>query len=192
MPGFAAAAGVTMPPIQMYMFGLAGGPRRPTVPTLGLNVVAPAGLLVARRHSADVALKAIGIVEPGCAWMLVSWVGSVKLMFTKALPFPVTCHSPAAAWLGATVVATPLGTDPKFSCESVAIVIPTVTTTASAEMVAAFCPATGCVPAAARTPSTIPSRRGVTELAPRPKDRKSTRLNSSHANNSYAVFGLKK
>src|SRR6267378_2272440 len=168
MPGFAAAAGVTVPPIQMYMFGLAGGPRRPTVPTLGLNVVAPAGLLVARRHSADVALKAIGIVEPGCAWMFVSCVGSVKLMFTKALLFPVTCHSPAAAWVGATVVATPLGTDPKFSCESVAIVIPTVTTTASAATVAAFCPAAGSAPAAVRKASAIPSRRSVTELAPRP------------------------
>src|SRR5881396_3357987 len=101
------------------MFGLAGGPRRPTVPTLGLNVVAPAGLLVARRHSADVALKAIGIVEPGCAWMLVSWVGSVRLMFTNALALPVICHSPAPAWLGATVDATPFGTEPKFSPESV-------------------------------------------------------------------------
>src|SRR5947209_8966033 len=30
------------------------------------------------------------------------------------------------------------------------------------------------------------------ELRPRPRDRKSTRLNSSHANISYAVFCLKK
>src|SRR5215203_6645721 len=40
-----------------------------------------------------------------------------------------------------------------------------------------------------------PSRRPVgacARRAPRPGDRKSTRLNSSHANISYAVFCLKK
>src|SRR5437879_1027525 len=167
MPCFAAAAGVTVPPIQMYMFGLAGGPRRPTVPTLGLNVVAPAGLLVARRHRADAALKAIGIDEPGCAWMLINCVGSVKLMFTNAFALPVTCHSPAAAWLGATVVATPLGTEPKFSWDSVAIVMPTVTTTASAETVAAFCPMRGCAAAASR-PRERTRRRRITGRVPRP------------------------
>src|SRR5258707_5598927 len=37
------------------------------------------------------------------------------------------------------------------------------------------------------------SRRGrLTWIEPRPADRKSTRLNSSHANISYAVFCLKK
>src|SRR3712207_6965379 len=34
--------------------------------------------------------------------------------------------------------------------------------------------------------------QGVAELANNPEDRKSTRLNSSHANISYAVFCLKK
>src|SRR5881397_133068 len=150
----------------MYIVGFAGGPIRPNVPTVGLNVVAPAGLLVARRHSADVALNAIGIVEPGCAWILMSCVGSVKLMFTNAFPLPVTCHSPAAAWLGATVVATPLGTDPKFSSDSVAIVIPTVTTTASAETVAAFCPTRGCAAAASR-PRERTSRRRIIGRVPR-------------------------
>src|SRR6266511_1445614 len=167
MPGFAAAAGVTVPPIQMYMLGLAVGPRRPTVPTLGLNAVAPAGLLVARRHSADAAPNAMGIVEPGCAWMLVSWAGSVKLMFTNAFEFPVICHSPAAARLGAIVVATPLGTEPKFSSESVEIVIPTVTTTASAETVAAFC-AVAAGAATVQRPSARTGRRRITGCAPGP------------------------
>src|SRR6266480_1775928 len=167
MPGFAAAAGVTVPPIQMYMFGFAGGPIRPTVPTLGLKAVAPAGLLVARRHSADAAPNEIGIVEPGCAWMLVSCVGSVKLMFTDAFAFPVICHSPAAATLGATVVATPLGTDPKFRSESVAIVIPTVTTTASAETIAAVC-AVAAGAATAQRPSARTGRRRITGCAPGP------------------------
>ena len=65
MPGFAAAAGVTVPPIQMYMFGFAVGPRRPTVPALGLKAVAPAGLLVARRHSAAMAAHARGVGHEG-------------------------------------------------------------------------------------------------------------------------------
>src|SRR5690349_23161274 len=34
--------------------------------------------------------------------------------------------------------------------------------------------------------------RGDDQSLPRPKDRKSTRLNSSHVENSYAVFCLKK
>src|SRR5947209_15416472 len=39
----------------------------------------------------------------------------------------------------------------------------------------------------------MPGRLGMSEVEPRPKqDRKSTRLNSSHANISYAVFCLKK
>src|SRR3712207_8312462 len=37
-----------------------------------------------------------------------------------------------------------------------------------------------------------PSRRGRGDHGPRHQDRKSTRLNSSHANISYAVFCLKK
>src|SRR5215203_7193965 len=41
-------------------------------------------------------------------------------------------------------------------------------------------------PAAGRAPGRAPHRGGV------PPDRKSTRLNSSHANISYAVFCLKK
>jgi len=64
--------------------------------------------------------------------MFVSTVGSVKLTITNALLLPVTCHSPAVAAVGRTVVATPLITVPKFRSLSVAIVIPTVTTTASA------------------------------------------------------------
>src|SRR5215203_7174209 len=44
------------------------------------------------------------------------------------------------------------------------------------------------------TPSRRGSRRGPSAFAPRgwSRDRKSTRLNSSHANISYAVFCLKK
>src|SRR3712207_1627595 len=42
---------------------------------------------------------------------------------------------------------------------------------------------------AARRPAPVRSRAAA---APRPGDRKSTRLNSSHANISYAVFCLKK
>src|SRR3712207_8607134 len=43
------------------------------------------------------------------------------------------------------------------------------------------------------TPSLIlPRLRGKVGWGPGPKDRKSTRLNSSHANISYAVFCLKK
>src|SRR3712207_8782367 len=38
----------------------------------------------------------------------------------------------------------------------------------------------------------LPLQRGAVELARRQQDRKSTRLNSSHANISYAVFCLKK
>src|SRR2546423_10934089 len=132
MPGFAAAAGLTVPPIQMYMFGLAGGPSRPTVPTAGLNGVPAAALLVARFQRADVPLNAMGIVEPGSAWMFVRAVGSVKLMMTNALPLPATCHAPAVAAVGCTVVATPLITVPNAKSRSVVIVIPTVTTTASA------------------------------------------------------------
>src|SRR2546426_3033132 len=65
--------------------------------------------------------------------MFVSCVGSVKLTVTNALALPVTCHAPALAAVGCSVVATPLMTVPKFRSRSVAIVIPTVTTTASAD-----------------------------------------------------------
>src|SRR6476620_12071630 len=41
-------------------------------------------------------------------------------------------------------------------------------------------------------PTRRPSRREDRRRAPRSPDRKSTRLNSSHANISYAVFCLKK
>ena len=99
----------------------------------------PTGLFVERRQIADTALNEIGIVEPGNAWILVSCVGSVKLMITKALALPLTCHSPAFAAVGSTVVGTPLMTVPKFKSCSVAIVMPTVTTTASAETVAPDC-----------------------------------------------------
>src|SRR5688572_25987723 len=127
MPGFAVNAGFTVPPSQMYRLGLGGGPRRPTAPPAGLNVVPPTGLLVARRQIADVALNAIGIVEPGNAWMLVSWVGSVKLITTNAFGLPRTSHSPAVTAVGATVVATPLITLPKSRSRSVETVIPVVT-----------------------------------------------------------------
>src|SRR3954471_24895604 len=105
MPGFAAAAGFTVPPIQTYRVGLGGGPSRPTVPVAGLNAVAAAALLLARFQRADVLLNEIGIVEPGSAWTLVSVVGSVKLMITNAFALPVICHSPAVAAVGRTVVA---------------------------------------------------------------------------------------
>src|SRR5712664_3715422 len=121
------------------MLGLGGGPSRPTIPIAGLNAAPAAGLLVARFQRADVALKMIGMVEPGSAWMLVSCVGSVKLMMTNAFELPVTCHAPAVAAVGSTVVATPLMTVPKFKSLRVAIVIPTVTTTASADTDAPDC-----------------------------------------------------
>src|SRR3712207_7054676 len=44
---------------------------------------------------------------------------------------------------------------------------------------------------AAGSPMIAPDGDGITERSPR-ADRKSTRLNSSHANISYAVFCLKK
>src|SRR2546428_13078619 len=65
--------------------------------------------------------------------MLVSWVGSVKLMITNALALPLTCHSPAFTAVGKIVLGTPLITVPKFRSRSVEIVIPTGTTTASAD-----------------------------------------------------------
>jgi len=71
--------------------------------------------------------------------MLVSSVGSVKLMITNAFELPVTCQAPAVAAVGRTVVATPLMTVPKFKSLSVATVMPTVTTTASAVMDAPDC-----------------------------------------------------
>src|SRR3712207_7329230 len=40
--------------------------------------------------------------------------------------------------------------------------------------------------------SAEPAERGIMRRPPHPPDRKSTRLNSSHANISYAVFCLKK
>src|SRR5205814_4147081 len=40
--------------------------------------------------------------------------------------------------------------------------------------------------------SPAPGRRGLPQPEPRPQDRKSTRLNSSHLGISYAVFCLKK
>src|SRR2546422_11395801 len=90
------------------MLGFAGGPNRPTAPAAGLKIVPPTGLLVARRQIADTPLKVIGIVEPGRAWMLVSRVGSVKLMITNAFELPVTCHSPAAAGGGRTGIGVHL------------------------------------------------------------------------------------
>src|SRR3989454_8013487 len=92
------------------MLGFAGGPNRPTAPAAGLKIVPPTGLLVARRQIADTPLKVIGIVEPGRAWMLVSRVGSVKLMITNAFELPVTCHSPAGAAAGSTGVGAPFVT----------------------------------------------------------------------------------
>src|SRR6185436_15187533 len=98
----------------MLIVALAGGPNRPTVPSAGLKALAPAGLLFARRHSADVSPNEIGIVEPGRAWMFVKTVGKVNAIVTKAFGLPVICHWPAVAPAGATVVATPLGTLPKL------------------------------------------------------------------------------
>src|SRR5947209_8993169 len=43
-----------------------------------------------------------------------------------------------------------------------------------------------------RSDADQPARRDLRAGKPRPQDRKSTRLNSSHANISYAVFCLKK
>src|SRR6266550_397772 len=71
--------------------------------------------------------------------MLVSCVGRVKLMITNAFALPVTCHAPAVAAVGSTAVGTPLLTVPKFKSRNVAIVMPTVTTTASAETNALDC-----------------------------------------------------
>src|SRR5262245_5504441 len=123
----------------MYMVGFAVGPNRPTAPVAGSNAVPPAGLFVARRQIVDAAPNEIGIVEPGNAWMFVSWVGSVKLITTNAFPLPLTCHAPALGAVGATVVATPLITVPKSRSRSVVIVIPVVTTTASATTEAVAC-----------------------------------------------------
>src|SRR5687768_15186278 len=115
----------------MYIVGFGGGPSRPTAPPAGLNTVPPAGALFARRQIAEVALNEIGIVDPGNAWMFVSCVGTVKLITTNAFGLPLTCHSPAAGAVGATVVATPRITEPKLRSLSVAMVMPLVTTIAS-------------------------------------------------------------
>src|SRR5437660_4797484 len=132
MPGLTFAAGLTVPPIQTYSVGVAGGPKRPTVPMLGSNVVPAAGLLVLRFQIADVAPKVIGMVEPGAAWMLLSRVGSVNVIVANAFRLPSTCHAPAPAAVGSTVVARPLGTEPKFKSRSVVMVMPTVTSSAVA------------------------------------------------------------
>src|SRR2546423_10127323 len=95
------------------MFGLGGGPNRPTASLAGLNAVPAAALLLARFHRAEVALKEIGIVDPGSAWMLVNCAGSVKLMMTNAFELPVTCHAPAVAAVGSTVLAAPFMTVPE-------------------------------------------------------------------------------
>src|SRR2546426_10938344 len=123
----------------MYMLGLGGGPNRPTAPIAGLNGVPAAGLLVARFQRADVALKVIGIVEPGSAWMLVSCAGSVKLMITNAFELPVTCHAPAVAAVGSTAVATPLIAVPKIWSRRGAMCIPNAPTHASAGSVTPEC-----------------------------------------------------
>src|SRR5574341_832478 len=117
----------------MYSTGFGIGPNRPVVPTLGSKVVAPppVGLLTLRRQIADVVPKETGIVLPGSAWMLFSTVGSVKVILTRALLLPTTCHSPAFTPVGATVVATPLTTVPKFRLLSVVMVIPGFTTSTS-------------------------------------------------------------
>src|SRR5258708_6791974 len=132
MPGLRFAGGLTVPPIQMYKVGVPGGPKRPVVPTLGSKTVPAAALLVLRFQIADVALNVIGMVEPGRAWMLVSTVGRVNVIVANAFRLPSTCHSPAPAALGRTVVATPFGTEPKFRLLRVVIVMPTVTSSAVA------------------------------------------------------------
>src|SRR5436309_2145227 len=130
MPGLTFAAGLTVPPIQTNGRGVAGGPKRPVVPTAGSKTVPAAGLFVLRFQIADVALNVIGMVEPGAAWMLLSRVGSVNVIETNAFLLPSTCHAPAPAAVGSTVVATPFGTEPKFRLRRVVIVMPTVTTSA--------------------------------------------------------------
>src|SRR3712207_8165452 len=52
--------------------------------------------------------------------------------------------------------------------------------------------ATPCVDKAARSAGMVRAASDTTTCSALPKDRKSTRLNSSHANISYAVFCLKK
>src|SRR5574341_1555840 len=151
----------------MYMVGLAVGPMRPVVPTLGLKAVAPAGLLVARRQRAELAAKEIGRVTPGTAWMLVSSVGRVNVMVTKALGRPTSSHSPPLAALGETVVDTPRTTDPKSRSRRVVMVIPTVTTTASPVMAPEDWPCAGTAPAA-RAAAANTNKRGVTVPEPRP------------------------
>src|SRR2546427_10848685 len=113
------------------MLGFAAGPNRPTTPVAGLKIVPPTGLFVARRQIADTPLKMIGIVEPGSAWMLVSCVGSVKLMITNAFELPVTCHAPAVAAVGGAVVPTPLLTVAQARSRRAAVAIPHATTPAS-------------------------------------------------------------
>src|SRR5258708_20637782 len=112
----------------MYKVGVPGGAKRPVVPTLGSKTVPAAALLVLRSQTADVALNVIGMVEPGRAWMWVSTVGSVNVIVVNAFLLPSTCHSPAPAAVGRTVVATPFGTEPKFRLRRAVIVMPTLTT----------------------------------------------------------------
>src|SRR5574341_663904 len=152
----------------MYSTGFGIGPKRAVVPTLGSKVVAPppVGLLTLRRQIADVVLNEIGIVLPGSAWMLFSTVGSVNVMLTRALLLPTTCHSPAVTPVGRTVVATPLGTDPKSRFESVVIVIPGFTTKASTPRLATL-PWAAAEPVATSSQA-APASRPLTGPAPRP------------------------
>src|SRR2546422_323882 len=120
------------------MNGFAGGPSLPVVTALGSNGVAPTTLLVPRFHNADAAPKEIGIVLPGSAWMFVSTVGNVNVMVTWAFLSPCTCHAPAAALDGSTLVGTPLSTVPKLRLRSDVTVIAWPITWASIPT----CPAT--------------------------------------------------
>jgi hypothetical protein len=80
-----------------------------------LNTVPAVSPAVWRRHRAAVALKLMGIVMPGAAWMLFRTDGRVKLISTKALGVPLTIQTPACAVLGATVAGVPGSTVPKSS-----------------------------------------------------------------------------
>src|SRR3712207_7260424 len=54
------------------------------------------------------------------------------------------------------------------------------------------CPTPAEIDSSRRTQQGTQLPRGACSKSPRERDRKSTRLNSSHANISYAVFCLKK
>ena len=90
--------------------------------------------------------------------MFVSVAGSVNVMIKNAFALPVTCQEPAVAAVGCTVVETPLITVPKSRLRGVVIVMPTVTTTASA----VTAPVGVCALARPINPAPLRSRRSPT------------------------------